>query len=152
MHQRVPRYYPSNYTFNGTFVSSIPQLAYFINNQHSGKITLCEAGTQVPLNLAHHTRFMSNVVKYLQQCLKTSTSLQTHTPINSQDCHSYQPLPLNCNLRGWRTTLPAQSTHWNSSDLHWEIFYREETGGAWETIPLKVTAVLTSICFHSNCT
>lgn len=111
MHRKGARYYPSNYTFNGIFVSSIPQLTYFINNWHSGKIMLCEVGTQVPLNLAHHSLFVSNVFKYLQHCLKTDPSLQTHTPINSQYGYFYQPLQLKCNLRGWRTTLIASSEY-----------------------------------------
>lgn len=111
MHQKGPRYYPSNYTSNEIFVSSIPQLAYFINNWDSGKIMLCEVDTQVPLNLAHHSLLMSNAFKYLQHCLKTYTSSQTHTPINSQYGYFYQPLQLKFNLRGWRTTLIASSEY-----------------------------------------
>lgn len=61
---------------------------------------LCEVDTQVPLNLAHHSLLMSNVFKYLQHCLKTYTSSQTHTPINSQYGYFYQPLQLKFNLRG----------------------------------------------------
>lgn len=109
MHQKGPRYYPSNYTFKRIFVSSVPPLAYSINNWRSDKITLCEVGTQVPLNLAHHSLFVSNVFKYLQHCLKTYTSLQTHTPVNSQYGCSYRPLPLKRNPRGWRTTPTASS-------------------------------------------
>lgn len=130
MHQKGPRYYPSNYIFKGVFVSSIPQLAHFINNWRSDKILLCGVGTQVPLNLAHHSLFVSNVFKYLQRCLKTYTSLQTHTPVNSQYSHFYQPLQLKHNPRGWRTTLTTSSEHTIKYQLSAaEIFYREAPGG-----------------------
>jgi len=74
----------------GKSLSSIPQLAYFLNKRHSGKTMIWEVGAQVPLNLAHHNLLLSNASKYLQCCLKTYTSLQTQTLLNSQDGSFYQ--------------------------------------------------------------
>jgi len=151
LHQKNSRYHPSNYTLKRIFVSSIPQLACFINNWHPGKTTLCEVGTQVPLNLAHHSLFMSNDFKYLQHCLQTCTSLQTHTPLNSQYSYFYQPLQLKHNLRGWRTALTASSEYTIKFQLSavGNLLLRGDRR-AWRTVHFKSAEFFTRICFHTN--